>query len=59
LAHFVTDIEKEVFDDELVQFVGYIKQYPIEAVSPPARLRRTQEDRISEALPNVDTEFRL
>ena len=46
-AHFVTDIADEVFEDELhvalhvIQFVGYIKQYPTEAVSPPACLRRT------------------
>jgi len=59
LAHFVTDIEEAVFDDELVQFVGYIKQYPTKAFSPPACLRRMREDRISEAFPNVDPAFRL
>ena len=26
-AHFSIYIEEEVFEDELVQFVGYIKQY--------------------------------
>ena len=58
-AQFVTDIEEEVFEDELVQFVGYIKQYPTKAVSPPACLRRMRENRISEAFPNVNTAFRL
>jgi len=46
-AHFSSDIEEEVFEDELVQFVGYIKQYPTEAVSPLACLRRIQKDGIS------------
>jgi len=27
-----------MFEDELIQFVGYITQYPTEAVSPRARL---------------------
>jgi len=46
LAHFVTDIEEEVFEYELVQFVGYNKQYPTEAVSSPACLRHMRESRI-------------
>lgn len=58
-AHFSTDIAEEVFEDELIQFVGYIKQYPTEDVSPPACLRRMREHGISEAFPNVDTAFRL
>ena len=39
-AHFSSDIEEEAFEDELVQFVGYIKQYPTEDVSHIACLRR-------------------
>lgn len=58
-THFSSDIEEDVFEDELIQFVGYIKQYPTEAVSPPACLRRMREHGISEAFPNVDTAFRL
>ena len=50
-AHFVIDIEEKVFeDDELVQFD---KQYPTEAVSTPAWLRRMRENRIFEACANV------
>ena len=43
------------------QSIGYIKQYPTEAVSPPVCLRRMREHGISEAFPNpnVDTAFRL
>ena len=52
-THFVIDIEEEVFEDELVRFVGYIKQYLTEAVSPPACLRRMRENRKSEAFPNI------
>ena len=48
-----------MFEDELIQVVGYIKQYPTEAVSPLACLRRIREDGISETFPNVDTAFRL
>ena len=58
-AHFSSDIEEEVFKDELIQFVGYSKQYPTEAVSPLACLRHIREDGISEAFPNVDTAFRV
>jgi len=58
-AHFSSDIEEEVFEDELIQFIGYIKQYPTEAVSPLACLKCIQEDGISEAFPNVDTAFRV
>ncbi len=50
---------EEVFEDELVQLIGYVKQDPTEAVSPPACLRRMRENRISEAFPNVDTALRL
>jgi len=58
-AHFSSDIEEEVFKDELIQFVGYSKQYPTEAVSPLACLRHIREDGISEAFPNANTAFRL
>ncbi|CAM1319945.1 Uncharacterised protein r2_g2830 [Pycnogonum litorale] len=37
--HYPRDIE-ESFEDELIQFVGYTKQYPAESVSPPACLKR-------------------
>ena len=30
--HFSIDIEEQVFEDELIQFVGYIIQYPTEAL---------------------------
>jgi len=42
-AHFSIDIEEEVFEDEIIQLVGYIKQHATEAVSPPACLRRVGE----------------
>ena len=58
-AHLSIDMEEEVFQDELNQFVDYIQQYPTEAVSPPACLRRIREHGISEAFPNVDTAFRV
>ena len=38
-AHFSFEIEEEVFEDEIIQLVGYIKQRATEAVSPPACLR--------------------
>jgi len=42
-AHFSIEIEEEVFEDEIIQLVGYIKQHATEAVSPPACLRRIRE----------------
>ena len=42
-AHFSFEIEEEVFEDEIIQLVGYIKQRATEAVSPPACLRRIRE----------------
>jgi len=37
------DIEEEVFEDEIIQLVDYIKQRATEAVSLPACLRRIRE----------------
>ena len=48
-----------MFEDELIQFVGYIKQFPTAAVSPPACLRCIRQDGIAETFPNVNTAFRL
>jgi len=42
-AHFSFEIEEEVFEDEIIQLVGYIRQHATEAVSPPACLRRIRE----------------
>ena len=39
-AHFSIDTEEEVFEDEIIQLVDYIKQRATEAVSFSACLRR-------------------
>ncbi|CAM1297492.1 Uncharacterised protein r2_g681 [Pycnogonum litorale] len=57
-AHYPRDIG-ESFEDELMQFVGYTKQYPAESVSPPACLKRIKEDGIANSFPNVDIALRI
>ncbi|CAM1329396.1 Uncharacterised protein r2_g3859 [Pycnogonum litorale] len=57
-AHYPRDIQGS-FEDELMQFVDYTKQYPAESVSPPACLKRIKEDGIANSFSNVDIALRI
>jgi hypothetical protein len=56
--HFSPDVEA-TFAEELLHFVGYIKQFSSEACSPLASLKHIPSDGISETFPNVDIVLRM